>query len=244
MQQFILKKKNIKNKKNIILVHGWGINKKIWNKLIKFFKKKYNVTIIEICEFIEKFNLYEKSFYYITNLMYKIFNNNSIWIGWSIGGLFVEQIGVNKKNIIITICSSPCFFKKKIWPGLNKKKIINMMKKLLKNYKITIENFFLEQSIQKKHKNIFFHNTKIPNNKSLKKCFITILKTYIKNKKYKKNTKIFRIYGEFDKITKQETYKKIFIKKNNRYFIIKKSGHIPFLTHTNILYKIIKYIIK
>ncbi|WP_343154748.1 hypothetical protein RJK70_01870 [Buchnera aphidicola (Pseudoregma panicola)] len=236
-----------KEKKNIILVHGWGITKKIWKNLIKHLKNKYNIFILEICKFLEKNNLNKKKFNYIVNYMYKSFNKNSIWIGWSIGGLFVMQIGLNnynKKSKIITICSSPCFLKKKSWEGIKKNKISNILKNLLKNYKKTIKNFFIKNTKNKKFIKKILTNQKIPKKNSIKKCFNIMLKIDIRKLIKNSKSKIFRIYGELDTLISNKIYKNIYIKKNNEYFVIKKSSHIPFLTHTKQLSKIINYILK
>ncbi|WP_343184007.1 hypothetical protein RJK19_01875 [Buchnera aphidicola (Ceratovacuna keduensis)] len=238
-------KKN--KKKNIILVYGWGITKKIWQNLIKHLKKKYNIFILEICKFLEKNNLNKKKFNYIVDFMYNNFDKNSIWIGWSIGGLFTMKIGLNnynKNSKIITICSSPCFLKKKSWEGIKKNKISNIFKNLLKNYNKTIKNFFIKSSYNKEYIKKIFINQKIPKKNSIKKCFNIMIKTDIKNLIKNSKSKIFRIYGEFDNIVPKKICKNIYIKKNNEYFIIKKSGHIPFLTHTKQLSKIIHYILK
>ncbi|NIH16455.1 MAG: alpha/beta fold hydrolase [Buchnera aphidicola (Periphyllus lyropictus)] len=239
----------MKKKINLILIHGLGFNKKIWFFLKKKLKKKYNIYTINLHTPKKKKNFfYIELKKYLRKNLFKI-KNNSIIIGWSIGGILATLLTLkSKKKIIaiITICSSPYFIKKKYWPGIKYKKIKKMENDLIKNYSKSIKNFLILQIQSKNKKKIKKLQKKIekykkPNSKCIKFNIKILYK--IDTRKLIKKIKIpfFRIYGKLDIIVpKKISYLVDKILKNKQSIIIKKSNHAPFISNLNIFYKKIK----
>ncbi|HXK00503.1 MAG TPA: hypothetical protein VNF93_01235, partial [Buchnera sp. (in: enterobacteria)] len=73
---------------------------------------------------------------------------NAIWLGWSLGGLITNLIGLYyPKNIraIITVASSPCFTIRPGWPGINPEILKNIYNSLNNYYEETIQDFIDSQ---------------------------------------------------------------------------------------------------
>ncbi|WP_343183509.1 alpha/beta fold hydrolase [Buchnera aphidicola] len=241
-----------KKKINLILIHGVGFNKKIWYFLKKKFNKKFKIYTINLYLSKKKYNFNIDFKNFIKKIIYKI-PKNSILIGWSIGGLIATIINFKiKKNIIllITICSSPCFKKKKKWPGINTDQINKIKNELFYNYKNSIKNFLNLQKNNKNLKkiNILYKkiiNKKKPNYNSLKFNIKILKKIDVRHLLKKIKTPILRIYGNLDSIVPIKISKILDSYLNQKSYIIKNSNHAPFISHEKIFYnKIIKFIKK
>lgn len=234
---------------NIILIHGLGFNKKIWFFLKKKLKKKFNVHLLNLHTPKNNKNFYLEFKKFIQKTILNI-PQNSILIGWSLGGLIATILTLkiqNKIKLLITISSSPCFIEKKSWIGLKKDQIQNLKKELIKNYPYAIKNFLkLQNTICKKNtkKNKILYKKIIkqskPNINSIKFNIKILKKIDTRNLIKKINIPIFRIYGEFDVIVKKKI--KIIVDKilnDNNSIIIKNANHAPFISHLNFFYKIL-----
>ncbi|WP_422667427.1 alpha/beta fold hydrolase [Buchnera aphidicola] len=109
---------------NLVFLHGWGIDSRIWNCIIKELDIHFKLYIIDLPGFGKNLHLKSMSLNEIIYLLHFYLPKNAIWLGWSIGGLIVNQLALKYPNYIlaiITISSSPCFLKKKIGLELKKK---------------------------------------------------------------------------------------------------------------------------
>ncbi|CAL4324452.1 Pimeloyl-[acyl-carrier protein] methyl ester esterase [Buchnera aphidicola (Periphyllus testudinaceus)] len=241
----------IKKKITLIFIHGLGFNKKIWYFFKKKFEKKFLINTLNLHTPYKKnnFNIELKKF--IKNKISQI-PKNSILIGWSIGGIIATLISLKEKNkilLLITIASSPCFKKKKNWPGINNYQIDQMKKKLLYNYKNSIKNFINFQKNNENEKKIkilyekLIHMKKI-NNSSLEFNIKILKKIDLRNMLKKIKIPIIRIYGSLDNIVPIKISKILDNLLKKKSYIIKKSNHAPFISHLENCYKIIIKCIK
>ncbi|NIH41322.1 MAG: alpha/beta fold hydrolase [Buchnera aphidicola (Periphyllus aceris)] len=243
--------KKIKKIINIILINGLGFNKKVWYFLKKKFSKNFKISTIELHSPKKKFKFKNELKKFIKKKSLYI-PKNCVLIGWSIGGLIATLLTLkNKKNILslITISSSPCFIKKKNWPGMEINQIDEMKKKLLINYKNSIKNFFELQKnntnkikIKKLYKKII--SQKKPNNLTIEFNTKILKKIDLRKKIRKIKIPIFRIYGNLDSIVPKEICKILDKKIKKNSFIFKKSNHAPFISDLKKCHKKIKNFIK
>lgn len=226
---------------NLILIHGLGFNKKIWFFLKKKLKKKFKIYTFNLPKIKKKNNFYIDLNKFIHKKITKI-PFNSILIGWSLGGLLATLITSKiqeKILLLVTIASSPCFLKKKFWPGMKNSQIKKLKKMLVYNYKNSIKNFMNLQINQNNKKDIKMLKNKIitfsrPNILSIKFNIKILKKIDLRNVIQNINIPILRIYGEFDGIVpKKVAYLLNNSLYNSKFYIIKQSNHAPFISHLN-----------
>lgn len=228
---------------NLILIHGWGLNSKIWNVLIQQsnLKKQFKLHLIDLPGFGKSDKLSPITLNNITQLISSYIPNNSIILGWSMGGLIASNIGLkypNKIKGIISVSSSPCFIERSNWPGISKETFLTFYNCLKKNFQKTISDFILIQALNSNYstiKNIQKDILSQPNptiytlKKSLEIIFISDLRTQIKNLK----VPMLRIYGSLDTFVPKKVctiLDKLWPKTLST--IIEQSAHIPFVSHT------------
>lgn len=243
-------------KRNIILLHGWGLNKEIWNNLN--IEKKENICfhIVDLPGYGCNRNLEFNSSEEIENILWKNSPKKSIWLGWSLGGIFATSIAIKHQSEIsglITVASSPCFIKKKNWPGINKNILKNFKKELKKNFNKTIERFLILQTLNNKKINkqdikslkSTLLKKSFPKDKVLNLGLNILLKTDLRKKIKNIKTPFLRIYGSLDSLVPKKIIP--IIDKNipqSKSIIIKHAAHAPFLSHPKKFIKILSKFIK
>ncbi|MCW5197464.1 alpha/beta fold hydrolase [Buchnera aphidicola] len=230
-----------KKKINLVLIYGLGFNKKIWFFLKKKLKKYFNIHTINLPNPNIKNNFYIELNNYIHKKISQI-PYNSILIGWSLGGILSTLLTIKipeKIILLVTISSSPCFLKKKFWPGMKFTQIKKLKTELIYNYKKSIKNFINLQKNKANKKNIQQLKKKVlsitkPNISSIKFNIKILKKIDLRNVIQKIKIPTLRIYGELDSIVPIKiSYLLNNLLHDNNSYIIKKSNHAPFISHLN-----------
>lgn len=240
-----------KGKKNIILLHGWGLNKKIWDNLNIKNDKNFNYHIVDLPGYGNNKNLITKSLEEIENILWKNSPKKSIWLGWSLGGIIATSIAIKHQQEIsglITVASSPCFVERESWPGINQNILKKFKKDLKKNFKKTIERFLILQTLNKTINNkekieklkIQLLKETFPTDHVLNLGLNILLKTDLRKKIKNFKKPFLRIYGQLDTLVPKKIIpiinKKIPTSKS---ITIKHAAHAPFLSHPEKFIKII-----
>ncbi|MCV2502220.1 MAG: pimeloyl-ACP methyl ester esterase BioH [Candidatus Lightella neohaematopini] len=240
---------------NIILIHGWGINSKIWLNLVKKLKKIFCVHLFDLPGYggSKEINLYTLD--QLVNIIVNDINiNNIILVGWSLGGLVATKMVLMYPNIfkgLVLVSSSPYFCADYNWPGISDITLVSFAKKLNNNYIKTMLKFICLQNINikltKKEKttlkNILLKN-RTPSIKTLMFGLKLLKNTDLRKSINYINIPHITIYGKLDKIV---PYKIAFLNKNNKKntnFILENSAHIPFISESNNFYNILYNFIK
>ncbi|CAL4044020.1 pimeloyl-ACP methyl ester esterase BioH [Buchnera aphidicola] len=237
---------------NLILLHGWGSNIKIWYHIIPKLNKHFTLYLVDLPGFGLSRNCSAITLESIIQILSSHMPKNAIWLGWSLGGLIANTMGLYyPENIraIINVASSPCFITHPKWPGIHSKKLKNIFHNLVNHYSITIQNFIDLQifnsfkpyngiSILKKMMGSYPH----PKKKALKEGFKILCTIDLRHSIKKLKIPLFRIYGDLDPLVPKKIAN-ILDKKipNSNSIIIKKSAHAPFITKPK---EFCKYLLK
>ncbi|WP_343126517.1 alpha/beta fold hydrolase [Buchnera aphidicola] len=244
-----------KGKIPIILLHGWGLDSNIWKNFLFLFSSQYTIYIIDFPGYGKNFFLKNMSFKEISKFLLKIIPKKVIWIGWSLGGLLATYMSYyfpKRTYGTILITSSPYFLKTKKWPGISKKILKNLKKKMIFSYENFLKEFYFSQMYiyeKKKNKNQYINLKKFlkhqPSSYTINYGYQWLIKIDNRKKILNLKTPIFRIYGELDLLVpyKIENYLQKYI-INGQSYIIPHSAHIPFISHPINFTKIIKNIFK
>lgn len=129
---------------NLILLHGWGLNIKIWHHIISKLNSHFTLYLVDLPGFGKSKNCSAIKIKSTIEILYYYMPKNAIWLGWSLGGLIANMMGLHyPKNTraIINVSSSPCFTIRPQWPGINPKIFEDIYNSLSNNYAKTVKNF-------------------------------------------------------------------------------------------------------
>lgn len=245
-----------KGEVNLILIHGWGLSSKIWKQTLKYLYNDFKCYLIDLPGFGKNKNFPIIKIAKIVKILHYYLPKNAIWLGWSMGALITNQVELcfHSTKAIINICSSPCFIRKSQWPGIKTDTFYYFLDLLNKNYYSTTKKFLKLQTLvteKSLNKQLLNYNINeilsepIPNLLALQQNFKFIINTDHRTHLKKINVPFLRVYGTLDTFVPIKIVKildKLYSKKNNISYVIDKSAHMPFLSHTKHLsYCLLKF---
>ena len=100
---------------NLVLLHGWAFNSDVFQALVNRYKKNYRVTIIDLPGHGRSKDL-DGGIEDWCNEIIKLIPEQSILLGWSLGGLLSIYIA-NKIKLreLILVAASPCLVNNDYW---------------------------------------------------------------------------------------------------------------------------------
>ena len=112
--------KTIGNGPSLVLLHGWAFNSDIFQSLVDKYKTNYRITVIDLPGH-GRSNDVDGNIESWCNELIKLIPEQSILLGWSLGGLLstyiASQIEIRK---LILVATSPCLINNENWHyGLN-----------------------------------------------------------------------------------------------------------------------------
>lgn len=138
--------------KQLVFLHGWGVNSGVWQSLVDILQNEFCVTTIDLPGYGLNHQQLPHS-YNLQNVAEIVAANipeNSILIGWSMGGLVAQQIAnlyPQKLKQLILICSTPKFSECADWPGIDLKVLNFFTQQLKQDVSKTLERFFAIQAM-------------------------------------------------------------------------------------------------
>jgi pimeloyl-[acyl-carrier protein] methyl ester esterase len=138
--------------KQLVFLHGWGVNSGVWQPLIDIIKDEFCITTIDL----PGYGLNHQRLpvpYNLQNIARMVAEHlpaNCILIGWSLGGLVAQQIAntyPEKLKQLVLICSSPKFSKSIEWPGIEPKILDFFTQQLELDFPKTLERFIAIQAM-------------------------------------------------------------------------------------------------
>lgn len=141
--------------KDLVLLHGWGMNSGVFEHFIPLLEQEFRVTTIDLPGFGEN-NQIVPFPYTVAALAEAIMASvpaSSIIAGWSLGGLVAQYLTIHYPQHIaglITIASTPRFAKGPCWPGINPELLAKFEVELAQDYKKTLERFLAIQAMGSK----------------------------------------------------------------------------------------------
>jgi len=128
-----------------ILLHGWGWNSSIWQPLIPQLAENFQLFLLDLPGF-GKSPLITSNYQIeeIVSALLEITPAQAIWAGWSLGGMIAWYIALHypqRVTNLITIASSPKFVCAENWPGIPAKTLEKFSQLLTQNYQKTLQEF-------------------------------------------------------------------------------------------------------
>jgi len=138
--------------KQLVFLHGWGMNSGVWQPLIDILKDDFCITTIDLPgyglnhqQLPTPYNLQN-----VATTVAEYLPANCTLIGWSLGGLIAQQIAIlhpEKLNQLMLVCSSPRFSKSEGWSGIDSKVLDFFTQQLKLDFSKTLVRFLAVQAI-------------------------------------------------------------------------------------------------
>lgn len=138
--------------KELVFLHGWGLNSAVWTDLAASLSHDYRITLIDLPGFGVN-NRYCPQHYdldAITAMVAEILPQNSVLVGWSLGGLVAQKLAIEySANIDRLICvnSSPKFMAEPDWPGIKPEVLDAFASQLHSDVGATVNRFLAIQAM-------------------------------------------------------------------------------------------------
>jgi len=116
----------MKQIQQIVLLHGWACDSRIWQSMIPFFERYAKTVALDLNDYIEstldiesdKMSHIDDSVRVVVNDIAKQLSEGTLIIGWSLGGMLAAQLAVHHSEKIvglITLASNPVFVSTDSW---------------------------------------------------------------------------------------------------------------------------------
>lgn len=228
-------------KENLILLHGWGFSKNVWESFLPYLSSHFQVTCL---------NLHESNLDLMTQYVLKNSPKFASFLGWSFGGLVAMKIAISfpgRVRKLMAISSTPKFIASHDWPGMTMEDFKQFEESLKINPKNTLKKFALLQfSDSRMHRDSirFLQNSIIENNLDSNKLqeSLTILKNVdLTNELFKIQCPQLYLYGDSDALVPAAVANCIEnLTQNATVKLFPQLGHSFFLTHPMLCASIIR----
>ncbi len=108
------------NAGHLVLLHGWAMHSGIWEPILDRLRTRCNIWCVDLPGHgVARTSKWPAE--NTLNLAAKIYAEvpaNSIWLGWSMGGLFALQAALQQYcGALILVASNPSFIQREHWPN-------------------------------------------------------------------------------------------------------------------------------
>lgn len=145
----------------LVLLHGWGLNRAVWDALKPKLEPEFQVHAVNIpgfggepwqAHYVEIEQVADK----IAADLAQTEQEPVVLVGWSLGGLLATLIAVRHPQLVSrihTVASSPCFVAQpeSDWPGMNGAVLATFKAQLDNDFAATLKRFLAVQSMGSPH---------------------------------------------------------------------------------------------
>lgn len=227
----------------LVLIHGWGWHSGIWHPLIQPLKTNYQLFLVDLPGFGKSPLLSkEYDFQSIFNQLQPHLPEKAAWLGWSLGGLLCQWVAIHAPKTItqlITVASTPKFIAEDAWPGVSAQTLAQFSHTLTHQHQQTLQDFLtlqLRGSLARhellKELHPLIDNTIKPTLEALHHGLNLLKETDLRHDLKKIQCPSLHIFGQLDTLVPVAVVEKFAaLHPSGRFELIKRTGHIPFLTH-------------
>ena len=225
---------------DLVLIHGWGFDGRVWNEFVPYVKDQWRVTTIDLPGYDGAVKTSCADLDDIVNLVSPNVPEGATILAWSLGGLIATKlIGVRKDiKALVSIASSPCFLNKPDWQhGVDPVDLIQLDKLLNKDKAKALQEFAGLVSMgdgsprRTMNKLNDYIGEKTAGLGALKAGLAILKEEDLRCQLAEEQGTISMIFGENDILVKRSAGKAVQeLKPNIRTIEISGTGHAPFIS--------------
>ncbi|MCL1077173.1 pimeloyl-[acyl-carrier protein] methyl ester esterase [Parashewanella spongiae] len=228
--------------RDLIMLHGWGMNSAVFAPLQQQLSG-FRVHYVDLPGFGHSQQLAGDINTWVEHLINRL-PTNAIWLGWSMGGLIATQAALaypDKVTGLITVASSPYFVAnaEQSWPGIDPKVLAMFANQLDVDVKATIEHFLAIQAMGSQHAKQDIKKFKhqvlsrpLPHKAALEQGLGFLQQVDLREQLHNIEQPWLRIWGRLDGIVSRHVPPQMPIHHEAVYDVImKQASHAPFVSH-------------
>lgn len=230
------------NKRDLVLLHGWGLNIKVWRCIQTRLTPYFCLHLIDLPGYGRSQGFGAMSLEQIAEKVLASAPPYSCWLGWSLGGLVASQAALMQPHRIrglITVASSPCFTLRKDWPGIHPDILIGFQNQLSHHFQCTVKRFLALQTLGVNNspqdacmlKELAL-NQLIPTIEVLNSGLKILLTSDLRQSMVGLSIPMLRIYGYLDGLVPRKIAERLDIMwPCSTSVVVSKAAHAPFISH-------------
>jgi len=233
--------------KSIVLVHGWAMHSGIWHDFAMQLAQYYQVTCIDLPGHGHSDNLDNFTLEQVADaLVDAVADEQSCWLGWSLGATVVLDIAhryPERVNSLVLLAGNPHFTGTEQWPGMKVDLLEAFSEQLTLDAPATLLSFLSLQVAQLPDYKSLFRNLKTaimaratPNLDTLQGGLAILKQADLRPALAEVKMPILVLLGTRDTLVPIAVGEAIkALAPTIQVTIIDKAGHVPFLSHPQIV---------
>lgn len=235
---------------DLVMLHGWGLNSGVYDKMTETLSAHYRVTLIDLPGYGDN-NHILPDIYDLPScaaLVAGVLPQQCVLLGWSFGGLVAQQICLDNPHLIkklILVASTPRFVSHRAadeaeqWHGIQPEVLDLFMSGLQDTYKKTLDRFMAMQALGSESAKADIGIIKDavavypePHPSALKAGIDILKQADLRSRMPEITAPVLRIYGRLDSIVPEKAIPLIeSVHPASRSVLIRKASHAPFISH-------------
>jgi len=130
---------------SLLLIHGWGMNSAVWQPILDALNKSYRVTCVDLPGHGDSpLMLSQDTLQSWAEAVSQLADENTIWVGWSLGGLVALQAALQKMPMkaMLMLAATPRFAQGDDWDAaMPLQTLDNFSDNLRQNVQLTLTRF-------------------------------------------------------------------------------------------------------
>lgn len=239
---------------DLVMLHGWGLNSGVYDKMTTTLSSHYRVTLIDLPGYGDNNQCLPETYdlQSCAKLIAEVLPEQSVLLGWSFGGLVAQQICLDYQhriNKLILVASTPRFASVRAsktsantaepWHGIQPEVLDLFMSSLQDTYQKTLDRFMAMQALGSESAKADISIIKkavagYPDPQPLAlEAGIQILKQAdLRSRMQEITVPTLRIYGGLDSIVPEQAIPLIeSVHPSSDSVMLKKASHSPFISH-------------
>ncbi len=235
---------------SLLLIHGWGINQKVFQPMAARLEKYFTVYIADLPGYGASANIYPYTLDGIVDGLASRIAGDVFVLGWSLGAsvaLKFAQRYPNKVKRLLLIAATPSFVQRPGWPHAVEARVLqDFAGDLQQDYAATLKRFFALQALGSQASHEVISQLKAclvpaPATEVLQAGLNLLLTTDLRAELAAITQPTFIIHGKQDKLVPWQAAEKLAGNlENAQFFNIAKAGHAPFVSHPDEVTKVLK----
>lgn len=231
----------------IVLLHGWGMNKSVWQPCIDNLPERVAKRIIALDLPGYGHNNDYSGNYGLTDLASWLNEqladcDSAIIVGWSLGGLVGQRLALDypeKVQQLNIVGSTPKFMADDNWHGIKPEVLTMFAEQLVENSKLTIERFLAIQAMGsrtarddiKQLKELVLSAPE-PSTEALAQGLKLLEQEDLREQWQHIKCPIYALFGKLDSLVPYKAIQDIEnLGESPNLMILEKSSHAPFISH-------------
>ncbi|MBV1881972.1 MAG: pimeloyl-ACP methyl ester esterase BioH [Pseudomonadales bacterium] len=242
--QFDCTNPSLKDAKNLVLLHGWGLHSGLWDGVMPELLQQFNVTVIDLPGMGR--SPLPQGEYDLESLSCQVLRvapDNAIWLGWSLGGLVALKIATDYPGRVaglVNVASLPAYCKADGWPDAMSPQLLDgFVEMMAEDWEGALIRFLAFQckdsetygdDVSQLQEALFFHGQ--PAQKALRQGLKVLRDTDLRLALQSLSIPSLYLLGQNDNIISSEMAASVAALNDNcSVGIVTGASHAPFLSH-------------